>query len=38
VFVIEGGAEKMEIPFGISGFDRALVEADGWVGYADRHY
>jgi len=26
------------IPFTISGFDQALVEAGGWVGYADAHY
>jgi 3-isopropylmalate/(R)-2-methylmalate dehydratase small subunit len=38
VFVLEAGSERKEIPFSISGFDRALVEAGGWVGYADRHY
>jgi 3-isopropylmalate/(R)-2-methylmalate dehydratase small subunit len=27
-----------EIPFQISDFDRALVEAGGWVDYADAHY
>jgi len=38
VFVLKAGSEQKEIPFTISGFDRALVEADGWVGYADKHY
>ncbi|MEE4136254.1 MAG: 3-isopropylmalate dehydratase small subunit [Desulforhopalus sp.] len=33
----DGGAE-LTIPFTLSGFDRALVEADGWVGYADSRY
>ena len=31
-----GGAET--IPFHISDFDRALVQAGGWVDYADAHY
>jgi 3-isopropylmalate/(R)-2-methylmalate dehydratase small subunit len=38
VFVLSSGNETREIPFAISGFDRALVEAGGWVGYADKHY
>ena len=38
VFVLKSGNLKKEIAFDISGFDRALVEADGWVGYADKHY
>ncbi|MBU1170166.1 MAG: 3-isopropylmalate dehydratase small subunit [Proteobacteria bacterium] len=38
VFVFKSGEICKEIPFSISGFDRALVEADGWVGYADKHY
>ena len=38
LFVLSAGSERKEIPFAISGFDRALVEAGGWVGYADRHY
>lgn len=37
-FTIAAGSRKMEIPFAISGFDRALVEAGGWVGYADDKY
>ena len=32
-----GGKEKM-VPFTLKGFDRALVEAGGWVEYADRKY
>jgi 3-isopropylmalate/(R)-2-methylmalate dehydratase small subunit len=27
-----------KIPFKLSEFDRALVEAEGWLGYADRRY
>ena len=38
IFVLTAGSLRKEIPFEISGFDRALVEADGWVGYADKHY
>ncbi len=30
--------DKESIPFTISEFDRALVEAGGWVGYADSRY
>lgn len=26
------------IPFTLGGFDKALVQAEGWVGYADKHY
>jgi 3-isopropylmalate/(R)-2-methylmalate dehydratase small subunit len=32
------GAEKQSVSFEISGFDSALVEAGGWVEYADRKY
>lgn len=38
VFIIKADGESEEIAFEISGFDRALVEAGGWVGYADSHY
>ena len=38
VLVIEGGRGKEEISFSVSDFDRALVEAGGWVEYADTHY
>jgi len=37
-FKITAGSRNIEIPFSISGFDRALVEAGGWVGYADGKY
>jgi len=30
--------DELVLSFAISGFDQALVEADGWVGYADQHY
>ncbi len=38
VFRFTAGDESLEVPFEISEFDRALVEAGGWVGYADTHY
>jgi 3-isopropylmalate/(R)-2-methylmalate dehydratase small subunit len=38
VLIIEGGQAKEEISFSLSGFDRALVEAGGWVEYADSRY
>ncbi len=38
VFKLTADGETEEIAFKISGFDRALVEAGGWVGYADSHY
>ncbi len=38
VFKLTADGETEEISFEISGFDRALVEAGGWVGYADTHY
>ena len=38
VLIIEGSQVKEEIGFALSGFDRALVEAGGWVEYADSHY
>ena len=38
VLVIEGDRGKEEISFSLSDFDRALVEAGGWVEYADTHY
>jgi 3-isopropylmalate/(R)-2-methylmalate dehydratase small subunit len=38
VLVIEGGQGKEEIRFSLTDFDRALVEAGGWVEYADTHY
>jgi 3-isopropylmalate/(R)-2-methylmalate dehydratase small subunit len=38
VFIIEAGATKEEIQFPLPDFDRALVEAGGWVEYADNNY
>ena len=35
---ITGNQQKAEIPFTISDFDRALVDAGGWVDYADKKY
>ncbi len=29
---------QKEYAFKLEGFDRALVEAEGWVGYADTNY
>ena len=37
-FTISGGGKDRTLPFTISGFDRTLVEAGGWVGYADQKY
>ncbi|MDD4735743.1 MAG: 3-isopropylmalate dehydratase small subunit [Kiritimatiellae bacterium] len=38
VLHVEREGRKDEIPFHISDFDRALVEAGGWVDYADARY
>ena len=38
LFVITAGEEREEIPFTISDFDRRLVDAGGWVEYADANY
>jgi 3-isopropylmalate/(R)-2-methylmalate dehydratase small subunit len=38
VFSIEAGEIREEIKFSLADFDRALVEAGGWVEYADTHY
>jgi 3-isopropylmalate/(R)-2-methylmalate dehydratase small subunit len=37
-FLISAGSDKDEIPFEISEFDRALIEAGGWLGYAEKRY
>ena len=37
-FTISGNGKNKSLPFCISGFDRTLVEAGGWVGYADKKY
>ncbi|VFQ46236.1 3-isopropylmalate dehydratase small subunit [Desulfoluna butyratoxydans] len=38
VFRFSADGESLEVPFEISEFDRALVGAGGWVGYADTNY
>jgi 3-isopropylmalate/(R)-2-methylmalate dehydratase small subunit len=38
LFVISSGETEERIPFTISEFDRALVEAGGWLEYADGKY
>ena len=37
-FIISSGKEKEEIFFSISGFDKDLVEAGGWLGFAENRY
>jgi 3-isopropylmalate/(R)-2-methylmalate dehydratase small subunit len=37
-FTVYSGANQADFSFSISAFDRALVEAGGWVEYADAHY
>jgi 3-isopropylmalate/(R)-2-methylmalate dehydratase small subunit len=32
------GPKSMTVPFHLEGFDLALIEAGGWVEYADKHY
>jgi 3-isopropylmalate/(R)-2-methylmalate dehydratase small subunit len=36
--VLRTQGDEESIPFSISGFDQSLVEAGGWVDYADTHY
>jgi len=38
VIQIRAGAQAEEIPFTLSDFDRQLVEAGGWLEYADARY
>jgi 3-isopropylmalate/(R)-2-methylmalate dehydratase small subunit len=38
VFTFSAGGLSREVPFTITGFDRDLVEAGGWVDYADARY
>ncbi|MDA3823048.1 MAG: hypothetical protein PF450_10635 [Bacteroidales bacterium] len=37
-FIIKINGEEERISFEISGFDKDLVNAGGWVDYADKHY
>ena len=34
----ESGGMNKSVPFSLGGFDRALIEAGGWVEYADTRY
>lgn len=36
--LFKSDTDEEVLSFSISEFDQALVEADGWVGYADTHY
>jgi 3-isopropylmalate/(R)-2-methylmalate dehydratase small subunit len=38
VLVFQSGSTEQSVPFALNGFDRALVEAGGWVEYADKKY
>jgi len=38
VFTFTADGEAHRVPFQLAPFDRALVEAGGWVEYADAHY
>ena len=37
-FIVTSPGQEEKVPFVISDFDRALVEAGGWVEYADSRY
>lgn len=37
-FSFSADGEEVKLPFTISGFDQALVQAGGWVGYAEANY
>ncbi len=37
-FIISADGQSAEFAFSISDFDRSLIEAGGWVEYADAHY
>jgi 3-isopropylmalate/(R)-2-methylmalate dehydratase small subunit len=37
-FIVTSGKASAEFPFSISAYNRALVEAGGWVEYADQKY
>ena len=38
VFIFRTANHEERVPFNLSGFDRELVEAGGWVAYADSRY
>ena len=37
-FIIKSEDKNMEIDFTVSEFDKSLVEAGGWINYADKNY
>ena len=37
-FELVAGGDALTVPFSLSAFERALVEAGGWVEYADGRY
>lgn len=37
-FVIKSDTDNMKIDFTVSEFDKSLVEAGGWINYADKNY
>ena len=38
ILTFSAGNETQDVEFTLSGFDRALIQAGGWVEYADSHY
>jgi 3-isopropylmalate/(R)-2-methylmalate dehydratase small subunit len=38
IFGFHTDGQKEDIPFSISEFDRALIEAGGWIEYAEAKY
>jgi 3-isopropylmalate/(R)-2-methylmalate dehydratase small subunit len=38
VFIFQSGKKEKAVPFALRGFERALVEAGGWVEYAAERY
>ncbi|MBI5142644.1 MAG: 3-isopropylmalate dehydratase small subunit [Nitrospirae bacterium] len=37
-FAVSSGKGRAEFTFSLAGFDRELVESEGWVGFADKRY
>jgi len=38
IFIIKSSTDELKVKYSTSGFDRELVEAGGWVDYADSRY
>jgi len=38
VITVRSGTQVEDIPFALAEFDRALVQAGGWLEYADQRY